>query len=261
MPITDRGAGRFLSRVIRWLLLALPCFLLTSGLTTVWLKAGGALGLVLPISLVIHAALVGAGARALRLELRWAIVAWAVWPAWMLSLRFGVAPAWFLLAAFLLALVFGQAYLGRVPLFLSNASVRTALATRLRREPPGRLLDAGCGTGGALATVSQVCPDWRCEGVDLAWLPWLLAKLRFLGNRRVSIYRSDFARLSWSAYDAVYVFLSPLVMREVWEKARAEMHAGALLISNSFPVDGVPPDEQLDTGHPIQHTLYLWRLP
>ena len=203
MPITDRGAGRFLSRVVRWLLLALPCLLLTLELTTRWLKSGGVLWLVLPVSLLVHAVLVGVGAKALRLERRWAAVAWAVWPTWIVSLRFGVSPVWFLLAALLLALVFGQAYLGRVPLFLSNRSVRQALAARLKKEPPGQLLDAGCGTGGALATVSQACPDWRCEGVDLAWLPWLLAKLRFLGNGRVSIHCTDFARLSWSAYDAV----------------------------------------------------------
>jgi hypothetical protein len=44
----------------------------------------------------------------------------------------------------------------------------------------------------------------------------------------------------------VYAFLSPVPMAEVWRKASTELRPGALLVSNSFPVEGVEPEQVIE---------------
>lgn len=71
---------------------------------------------------------------------------------------------------------------------------------------------------------------------------------------------ADFWDVDWQAFDVIYVFLSPLVMPAVWEKACASLRPGSMLISNSFEIPGVPATRTIETGHPLQTRLFLWQL-
>ena len=60
-------------------------------------------------------------------------------------------------------------------------------------------------------------------------------------------------------YDVVYCFLSPAPMAELWAKARREMRPGSLLVSNSFPIEGVTPDAVIEVPDRRRTRLYLYR--
>jgi hypothetical protein len=57
----------------------------------------------------------------------------------------------------------------------------------------------------------------------------------------------------------VYAFLSPVPMAEVWRKATEELRPGSLLVSNSFPVEGVTPDAVIEVPDRRRTRLYLYR--
>jgi hypothetical protein len=59
----------------------------------------------------------------------------------------------------------------------------------------------------------------------------------------------------------VFVFLSPIVMQEIADKARMEMRSGSLLLSLAFPLPGIEPDFTLETDGDEGHFLYGWRVP
>jgi hypothetical protein len=82
----------------------------------------------------------------------------------------------------------------------------------------------------------------------------------FAGPSNARILYGDFWRRSLAPYDMVYVFLSPAPMSAVFEKAKAEMSPGSLLVSNSFAVEGIEPSEvrMLDDGRRTR--LYLYRM-
>lgn len=175
----------------------------------------------------------------------------------------GINPNWFLAAFLLLLLTSLGAVRTRVPLYLSSPRAAQELALRLPIQ--GSLMDLGCGLGGPLALVHKQRPDARLAGIETAPLNWLLAKLRLLSCADIrlgSLWDADL-----SAYDIVYAYLSPAPMARLWDKARAEMKPGSLLISNSFAIPDFDADEIVDIakpganpGDPSHARLLIWRM-
>lgn len=177
-------------------------------------------------------------------------------PLALLVLRLDIAPLWYLVAFALCWLVFGHVGHSRVPLYLSNRQALRQLEPYL---PYGaRLLDIGGGTGTVLAWLTRHRPDLSLAGVELAWLPWLLGRLRL--PRNVAWHRADYAVLDFSSFDVTYAFLSPVPMLALWQKACTEMQPGSLFVSNTFAVPGVPPDEIIELGDWKGGKLLLWRM-
>jgi hypothetical protein len=173
-----------------------------------------------------------------------------------LALGMDINPLWFLAGFILLALTSLGAVRTRVPLYLSSPRAAEAVAARLPEN--AHLLDLGCGLGGPLSRLSQLRPDTRLEGVEAAPLNWLIARLRLLGRARVRL--GNLWDSSLSGQDVVYAYLSPAPMPRLWEKARAEMRPGSLLISNTFGIPGVEPDEVVEL-HDLSHArLLIWRM-
>lgn len=187
---------------------------------------------------------------------RWIHLGFTPLLAGMLLLR--IAPGWYLAAFVVLALVYWSSFRTQVPLFLSNPRTAARVAALLPRDRAPRLLDLGSGTGSLLRPLAGLRPDCRCEGIEAAPLPYLLSRLLARRQANVSVARGDFWKIPWSGYDLVYAFLSPVPMSAVWDKARAEMRPGALLVSNSFPVDGVTPDAVLDVDDRRCTRLYCY---
>jgi len=224
-----------------------------------------------PLSLVVFVLMVSISAAVLAwlwlLPLWWRYINLFFLPLIGLALYLqsdadGIDPNWFLAAFILLALTSLGAVRTRVPLYLSSPRAATELALRLPER--GRLIDLGCGLGGPLARIHQQRPDAQLAGIEAAPLNWLFAKLRLKASgahaeiRLGSIWSVDLA-----GYDIVYAYLSPAPMARLWEKARREMKPGSLLISNTFAVPDLNPDEIIDISNPgdLAHArLLIWRL-
>lgn len=189
----------------------------------------------------------------------WALLHLIFAPAVAAALALGFSPALSGGIFLLLLAVFGvRTMTDQVPLFLSS---RRALHALLRVLPTEEfsLLDPGAGTGRALAAVRRHRPRARLEGVETAPLPWLLAAIigRFGGYR---VYFGDLWSCDLSRHDFVYAYLSPAAMPRLWQKARAEMRRGSVLISNAFAVPGQPADEIIRYGREAGAVLYLWHM-
>lgn len=188
----------------------------------------------------------------------WWLIHLAFVPALAIALSLQWSPWWYLLAFALAWLIFGPVAASRVPLYLSNRQALSALAARI---PAGaRVLDVGAGTGTVLASLARR-GDLQVDGIEHAWLPWLIGRLRLLGRRGIRLLRGDWDRYSFADYDIVYAFLSPAAMEGLWSKVSRELRPGALLISNSFAVPGVAADEVIELDDWKGARLYLWRMP
>lgn len=214
-----------------------------------------------PLPLAAIQGAVAAGVAAWRRAPRWW---WAIHAAFLplavLAARLPLHPAWWLAAFTLLLLVFWRTDRSRVPLYLTNAASADALA-RLLPAGPCTVVDLGCGHGGLLLRLAAARPDARFVGVEHAPLPWLAARLRAVGCGNVAIRYGDLWRADLGQADVVYAFLSPAPMRRLWTKALGEQPAGALLVSNSFPVPDVAPWREVAVGDRRRTRLYCYRMP
>ena len=157
-------------------------------------------------------------------------------PALSWALAADLPPLWALAALAGLLLVYGRIWTSRVPLFFSSGRAQEALAALLPQDRPVAFLDAGCGDARVLARLAQARPDSRFEGIEHAFVPWLMARLRcWKTDAQCYVRRGNLWSLGLTQYDVVYAYLSPAVMPRFWDKARREMRPGSLLVS-AFPV-------------------------
>ncbi len=184
----------------------------------------------------------------------------------LLALELGAA--WYLALFAILLLVYWSTFSTRVPLYLAGPKVRAALLELLpdtQAMPDGRRLsfiDLGCGLGGVVLSLARARPDGHFLGVELAPLPALLGwcRARVSGLPNAQLQRASLWNVDITDADVVYVFLSPVPMPALWDKASREMKAGALLVSNSFIVPGVPADRVIDVDDARGSRLHVWRI-
>ncbi len=234
------------------------------------LVMGGALavtafgGISVPLLLILALQGVGAAGLGLRMGLSrfWGPVQ-LVLPSAVYAGLWLPVPSWVYLALFVaLALVYWNAAGERVPLYLTNKSTWKVLSDLLADMPGSRFVDLGCGLGGVINHLARACPQSRISGVESAPVPFLISWLRVKssGLKNLAVEYGDYWTKDLSGYDVVYCFLSPVPMSPLFEKARAEMKPGSLFISNSFPVEGVVPDQTVNVGDPRKTCLYVWRI-
>lgn len=174
------------------------------------------------------------------------------------ALSLGIAPAWYLAAFLLCALIYWSSFRTQVPLYLSNRLTAEAVAGLLPQGRPAMLLDLGSGTGALLRPLALLRPDCRFEGLESAPAPYALSRLLSRRQPNVSLARGDFWKIPWADYDVVYAFLSPVPMAAVWKKACAEMRPGSLLVSNSFAIPGVEPETVVEVADRRRTRLYCY---
>jgi hypothetical protein len=177
---------------------------------------------------------------------------WGATQTWVDSL-------WFAGLALLLMLVFSAVLKDRVPLYLTNHTTHQALVELVQTYQVKSVLDLGSGLGGVVRALAKV--GIEAEGIEysplLAWFS--AAWCRWLGLGKVS--QGDMWQADLSQVDLVYVFLSPVPMTRLWQKACAEMKSGSLLVSNSFAIEGVEPVEVWELSDGRQTQLFIYQIP
>lgn len=171
-------------------------------------------------------------------------------------------PPALLLSAFVLLLLLNWNSLReRVPLYLSGQNTLRELEQLLAALPANlHFIDLGCGLAGGLVRLSKRYPQAHFVGVETAPLVFLLAWLRCLPRRNCQICYRNLWQQPLAEFNVVYCFLSPAPMPRLWAKARSEMTAGALLISNTFAIPDVAPDQLIELHDWRSSRLLIWRL-
>jgi SAM-dependent methyltransferase len=231
-----------------------------------WLLAGaGCVAFGLPLAASLPLALAQGALAAcigvlLRSEHWWIAIHLVFSPALIAALRLDLPPAFPLAVLAGLTFVFWTTFRGEVPLFLSSRATADALLGLLPPRPGLRVIDLGAGTGGLLRRLAQARPEAQFIGIEHAPLPYLAARLNAHGLANLVVRRSDLWREPLAGPDVVYVFLSPRVMPRLWEKARAEMRPGTLLVSSSFPVPDIVPEQVVEVVDRRGTRLYCYRM-
>lgn len=201
---------------------------------------------------------------------RWWLIIHAIFPlAVAAASQWQLASGWYLAAFVVLLLVFGPTVRNRVPLYLSNEKTAAALSRFLDQHGWGKdsaadasapVLDVGSGTGTMVTLLARTNPQHRIEGIEGAWLPYLISRIACAGLSNASVRQGDFWSQHLAPYPVVYAFLSTEPMPRLWEKARREMAPGAFLISNSFQVPDQAPFAVIQVDDARQTELFVYRI-
>jgi len=172
------------------------------------------------------------------------------------GLQLHLDPAWFLATFILLSLIYRGTTRDQVPLYFSGRTTSRQLAGLLPFS--ARLVDVGAGIGSLLAPLSRSRPDLQLSGIENAPFPWLIGFLRC--RRKSQWHFGDLWKHSLRPYNALYCFLSPTPMENLWIKATREMQPGSLFISKAFPIPNLTPETIVASGLDMTDTLYVYRI-
>jgi SAM-dependent methyltransferase len=218
----------------------------------------------LPLSLwsfvLLHSSTAVVLSKLLNLPWWWLPIQGLFVPFLLGALSLNLPPNLFLAGFVLLSLIFFSNTRERVPLYLTNETACQALAELLSQKQHPRFLDLGCGLGGVLASLAEQKSDGQFHGVESAPLPFLVSWLRLRGKSNAHVCYGNLWNQNLAAYDVVYAFLSPEPMADLWQKAKDEMRAGSLFVSNSFTVPGYSPAKSIKLNDPRRTHLFVWEM-
>jgi hypothetical protein len=209
--------------------------------------------------LAVQCIAAGLVSRLIGLPVWWIWIGFCFPAALTLALNAGDLPAWPFGVAFVaLYLFFSNTARERVPLYLSNKRTADALLSLMQQRGGTRFIDLGSGLGGVVRALDG---EGRiARGVETAPMVWLISAALSRLTGRGRILRQDIWSTNLAQEDLVYAFLSTEPMPALYDKAKAEMKPGSLLVSNSFPVPGVEPDEVWELPDRRKTKLYLYKM-
>ncbi|TAN71959.1 MAG: class I SAM-dependent methyltransferase [Gallionella sp.] len=195
----------------------------------------------------------------------WLVIQLLFAPALVLTLALDIPPGFFLATFLIMLAVYWSVFRSQVPLYLSSNKVWRALEGFLPDAKMGAcftFIDLGSGLGGVLTHLASTRPDGRYAGVESAPLPflWSWLRIRLGGYRRCRVHWGSLWDCDLAQYDVVFAYLSPVPMKQLWQKARAEMRPGSVFISSTFAVPDISPDETVQVDDLHRSTLLVWRM-
>jgi hypothetical protein len=214
---------------------------------------------LLPAAMAQGVLAAGIGQR-LGLSLWWLPINLLFVPGLLLLQGQTLSSGWWFGLFLLVLLLNWNSFRERVPLYLSGRKTQEQLVELLTQRSPGfRFIDLGSGLSGTLCRLARAYPASRFEGVETAPLVFLLGWLRSLGIPNCTIRYRSLWKVDLADFDVVYCFLSPAPMPALWQKAASDMGSGSWLISNTFEIPGVPPDQTIELNDWRQSRLLLWK--
>jgi SAM-dependent methyltransferase len=260
LPLVKQPSIFLRAPAVRALLLQILAFPLM--LATVWLLARAGV----PQSLLGVTLVQGVWAAALSwragLASWWRAIQFLFPPVLLLSREaadaLALPPGAFLAIFLFLLLLYWSTFRTQVPYYPSGRRVWEEVARQLPADRPLRIVDIGSGLGGLVLDLARRRPDCEVSGIELAPLPWLASHLRALVTRsRARFLRGDYDKLDFGNYDAVFAYLSPAAMDNLWRKAQAEMRPGSVLLSYEFVITERAPDRRVVTTG-SRKILHIW---
>lgn len=102
-------------------------------------------------------------------------------------------------------------------------------------------MDLGSGWGTFLVPLAHKFPQHKFVGIEKAFLPYWVTKIRTRKLKNVSIYQEDFFKSDISDADIVILFLLQHIMPKIQKKCFDEMKKGKIIFVNRFPFTKITP--------------------
>jgi precorrin-6B methylase 2 len=173
----------------------------------------------------------------------------------------------------LLCLVHDTLRLGMALMPTAPKVQRLCVAALQSSASPTCLVELGAGLGSMALAFADAFPQLRVRAVEASPLAyalgrlhlgsrWALRRLRVSGTaQRISWRFENLLHTDLRGVDAVFCYLSPGHMTELVQKLRRELVPGASVISHTFALPGVVPQQVLQADDLYRTKVYVYRAP
>jgi len=132
----------------------------------------------------------------------------------------------------------------------------------LELKPGSILYDLGCGDARILIKAVQKHPEIKAVGVDVGFLPYLLAKFYTRNHKNIEIKREDIFETDISEATHIFLYLYPKVINKLILNIQKQCKPGTRIVSCDFELDDISPTEivELNTTSLRGKKLFVYNL-
>jgi len=107
----------------------------------------------------------------------------------------------------------------------------------------------GCGRSGFLELARKKCPDGTFIGVEEGAISSCISRLQtcLKGMRDIKVVHSDYYKTDLHRANAVYCYLNPEELRDLYKKLKLEPRTDAIIVSVGFAIPYLDPIKIMKT--------------
>ncbi|MSU45056.1 MAG: class I SAM-dependent methyltransferase [Candidatus Zambryskibacteria bacterium] len=124
--------------------------------------------------------------------------------------------------------------------------IEKEIVSNLNLNNDSVLFDLGCGDARILTEASLEYPMIKAVGVEIAFLPFLLAKFKTRSYKNITIKREDIFRTDLKDATHVFLYLYPKVINRLIHNIKAQCKPGTTIVSCDFELDNYKPSKVID---------------
>ncbi len=126
------------------------------------------------------------------------------------------------------------------------------------------LYDLGCGDGRVLLAASKQFPEVKMVGIEIALVPYWLAKFKTRKHPNIEIRRENFFKTDFRDATHIFLFLYPEVVNRLLSKSREKFRPETIIASCDFEIKSMTAQKIIDLGlstkDPIGNRLFIYVL-
>ena len=108
------------------------------------------------------------------------------------------------------------------------------------------LYDLGCGDGRVLKSAVEKYPNIKAVGIEIAFIPYLLARFKTRKNKNIEIRREDIFKTDIANATHIFTYLYPKVMEKLMPVLEKKCRSGTRIVSCDFEDKNRKPTEIIE---------------
>lgn len=105
------------------------------------------------------------------------------------------------------------------------------------------LYDLGCGDGRILLKAVQKHPNIQAIGIEIGFVPYLIAKFKTRNYKNVKIKREDIFKTDLNDATHIFLYLYPKVINHLITNIKSQCKLGTIIISCDFELENEKPNK------------------
>lgn len=127
-----------------------------------------------------------------------------------------------------------SAFFSNVPFVPVPFKAEEKIIEALKLNDQSVFYDLGCGDGRILILASQKYPEMKAVGLEISFLPFLLAKWKCRKYKNIKILRENFYKYDFSNATHIYCYLYPKIVNDLIKIAKEKCRPGTRLVTCDF---------------------------
>lgn len=116
------------------------------------------------------------------------------------------------------------------------------------------LFDLGCGDARILTKAAVQHPTIKVVGVEIGFLPYLMAKFYTRKNKNIFIKRENIFTADLKEATHIFLYLYPKVINKLFKNIETQCKTGTIIASCDFELNGKQPTKIIELNNPDPHS-------